>query len=37
LPRLGSGTHETRHAMAEKATTNLLNAPGGEAPIARVR
>jgi len=36
LPHIGSATHETRHAMAEMATTNLLNVLRGEAPIARV-
>jgi len=36
LPHIGSATHETRLAMAEMATTNLLNALRGEAPIARV-
>ena len=35
LPHVGSGTHETRHAMAELATTNLLRALAGEAPVAR--
>lgn len=34
LPHIGSATHETRHAMAELATTNLLKALAGEAPIA---
>jgi gluconate 2-dehydrogenase len=32
LPHIGSATHETRHAMAELATTNLLKALAGEAP-----
>jgi phosphogluconate 2-dehydrogenase len=36
LPHIGSATHETRHAMAEMATTNLLNVLRGEAPIARI-
>lgn len=36
LPHIGSATHETRHAMAELATTNLLNVLRGDAPIARV-
>jgi len=35
LPHVGSGTHETRHAMAELATTNLLRALAGEEPVAR--
>ncbi len=35
LPHVGSGTHETRHAMAELATTNLLQALAGEQPTAR--
>ena len=30
LPHIGSATHETRHAMAELATTNLLKALAGE-------
>jgi gluconate 2-dehydrogenase len=34
LPHIGSATHETRHAMAELATTNLLMALAGEAPPA---
>jgi phosphogluconate 2-dehydrogenase len=34
LPHIGSATHETRHAMAELATTNLLMALAGERPIA---
>ncbi len=34
LPHIGSATHETRHAMAELATTNLLKALAGEAPVA---
>jgi phosphogluconate 2-dehydrogenase len=37
LPHIGSATHETRHAMAELATTNLLNVLRGDAPIARFR
>jgi gluconate 2-dehydrogenase len=34
LPHIGSATHETRHAMAELATTNLLLALAGERPVA---
>lgn len=34
LPHIGSATHETRHAMAEMATTNLLRALAGEQPLA---
>ncbi len=34
LPHIGSATHETRHAMAELATTNLLQALSGERPAA---
>ena len=34
LPHIGSATHETRHAMAELATTNLLQALAGERPKA---
>jgi len=34
LPHIGSATHETRHAMAELAVTNLLQALAGERPIA---
>jgi gluconate 2-dehydrogenase len=34
LPHIGSATHETRHAMAELATTNLLQALAGETPKA---
>ncbi|MGJ7520920.1 2-hydroxyacid dehydrogenase [Variovorax sp. LT1P1] len=34
LPHIGSATHETRHAMAELATTNLLQALAGEKPAA---
>lgn len=34
LPHIGSATHETRHAMAELATTNLLQALAGEKPPA---
>ena len=30
LPHIGSATHETRHAMAELATTNLLMALAGQ-------
>ncbi len=32
LPHIGSATHETRHAMAEMATTNLLQALEGGKP-----
>ncbi|HSN34689.1 MAG TPA: D-glycerate dehydrogenase [Ideonella sp.] len=35
LPHVGSATHETRHAMAELAVTNLLAALAGEVPPAR--
>jgi phosphogluconate 2-dehydrogenase len=34
LPHIGSATHETRLAMAELATTNLLAALAGEPPAA---
>ena len=34
LPHIGSATHETRHAMAELATTNLLRALAGQRPPA---
>jgi len=34
LPHIGSATHETRHAMAVLATTNLLQALAGERPAA---
>ena len=34
LPHVGSATHETRHAMAEMATSNLLMALRGEPPLA---
>jgi gluconate 2-dehydrogenase len=34
LPHIGSATHETRHAMAELAVTNLLKALAGERPPA---
>ena len=34
LPHIGSATHETRHAMAELATSNLLQALAGERPDA---
>ena len=34
LPHIGSATFETRHAMAEMATTNLLLALAGEKPLA---
>lgn len=34
LPHIGSATHETRRAMAELATDNLLRALAGQAPRA---
>ncbi len=34
LPHIGSATHETREAMAQLATTNLLAALAGEQPPA---
>ncbi|MDO8251298.1 MAG: D-glycerate dehydrogenase [Rhodoferax sp.] len=34
LPHIGSATFETRHAMAELATTNLLQALAGQRPAA---
>jgi gluconate 2-dehydrogenase len=34
LPHIGSATHETRHAMAVLATTNLLQALAGQVPPA---
>lgn len=34
LPHIGSATHETRHAMARLATSNLLQALAGERPAA---
>jgi len=34
LPHIGSATHETRHAMAELATSNLLAALAGQTPPA---
>jgi gluconate 2-dehydrogenase len=34
LPHIGSATHETRQAMAELATTSLLQALAGERPAA---
>jgi phosphogluconate 2-dehydrogenase len=34
LPHIGSATHETRHAMAELATSNLLMALAGQPPLA---
>ncbi len=34
LPHVGSATHETRHAMAEMATSNLLRALSGQLPLA---
>lgn len=36
LPHIGSATFETRHAMATLATTNLLLALSGQAPLASV-
>ena len=33
LPHIGSATHETRHAMAALATTNLWQARAGQRPI----
>ena len=36
LPHIGSATHETRHAMAVLATSNLLQALAGERPAATV-
>lgn len=33
LPHIGSATHETRHAMAEMATSNLLQVLAGEQPV----
>lgn len=34
LPHIGSATHDTRHAMAAMATSNLLLALAGQAPLA---
>ena len=34
LPHIGSATHDTRHAMATLATTNLLQALAGGRPTA---
>lgn len=34
LPHIGSATHETREAMAEMATSNLLLALEGQTPLA---
>lgn len=34
LPHIGSATHETRYAMAQLATSNLLQALAGERPAA---
>jgi phosphogluconate 2-dehydrogenase/gluconate 2-dehydrogenase len=34
LPHIGSATHETRRAMAELATDNLLKVLAGETPAA---
>lgn len=36
LPHIGSATHETRHAMAVLATSNLLQALRGQRPAAAV-
>ena len=36
LPHIGSATHETRYAMAELATSNLLQALAGEHPACTV-
>jgi phosphogluconate 2-dehydrogenase len=36
LPHIGSATHETRRAMAELATSNLLQALAGQRPTATV-
>jgi phosphogluconate 2-dehydrogenase len=36
LPHIGSATHETRHAMAQMATDNLVRALAGERPLAVV-
>jgi phosphogluconate 2-dehydrogenase len=36
LPHIGSATHETRHAMAELATSNLLQALAGQRPAATI-
>ncbi len=34
LPHIGSATHETRHAMAALAVSNLLDALAGRRPAA---
>ena len=34
LPHIGSATHDTRHAMAALATTNVLQALAGDRPTA---
>ena len=34
LPHIGSATHETRYAMAQMATSNLLRALSGKLPLA---
>ena len=36
LPHMGSATHETRRAMAELATSNLLAALAGQRPVASI-
>jgi phosphogluconate 2-dehydrogenase len=35
-PHIGSATHETRRAMAQLATSNLLEALAGKRPAATV-
>ncbi|MDR0259477.1 MAG: D-glycerate dehydrogenase [Comamonas sp.] len=35
LPHIGSATHETRYAMAEMATSNLLQVLAGEQPAGK--
>lgn len=37
LPHIGSATFETRYAMAEMATSNLLQALAGQTPLAMVQ
>ncbi|WP_158774093.1 2-hydroxyacid dehydrogenase [Cobetia sp. L2A1] len=36
LPHIGSATHETRHAMAQRALDNLLLALKGQSPLSAV-
>lgn len=36
LPHIGSATHQTRLAMAERAVDNLIDALGGKKPLAMV-